>query len=136
MKLRFGIAITLIVLILRCNTAHKNDDPIPVSTKGIDSTLKICFKTDVKPIIITNCARSGCHDTISKRARLYFKDYEDIVKNFTPYNGKNSVLYLQTSSVTSSNMMPPIPYAPLTDQQRNIIKWWADQGALQNNGCQ
>jgi hypothetical protein len=84
----------------------------------------ISFSTQVQPIVVNNCAQSGCHDGSGHLRPL--KIYSDIKDNVTPGNANNSRLY--TKIVDRS--MPPAN--PLTDEQAKLIYIWIMQGAQSN----
>ncbi|MEI6767167.1 MAG: c-type cytochrome [Bacteroidota bacterium] len=98
-------------------------DPLPYIKK-------VCFSDDVLPLITNNCAMSGCHSGTGERGAL--NSYSSIVSQVNPGNSGSSRLY---NAITGNgeNAMPP--NKPLTQDQKNIIKWWIDQGAENTTDC-
>ncbi|MFB0945535.1 MAG: hypothetical protein ACI9V1_000967 [Spirosomataceae bacterium] len=49
---------------------------------GISSTATgdVCFDTQILPMIVSNCAQSGCHDSKSKRDGYDLTAYDKIIK--------------------------------------------------------
>lgn len=93
----------------------------------------VYFVNDILPLIVSSCAKSGCHDAATHREDIVLTDYSHIMEFVTPFNPSNSRLY---TSVNGGNedRMPPPPNAPLTQDQINLIYKWIEQGAL-NNYC-
>jgi len=114
-------------------------EPVPVEE---DNTIKLTpcdadssyFYNDVVPILINNCAYSGCHSALS------LSNYNDIINigDVVPGDTAKSHIY---QVITSSNLnirMPRPPRAPLTDLEKGIIAKWILQGAKPNacNDCE
>jgi len=82
------------------------------------------FAADIKPIIETKCAISGCHDGSLGSSRDW--------TNFEMFHQRAEsglVKYRVTHGI-----MPPSysPAGPLTQEQITAIACWTDQGALNN----
>ncbi|MFZ1729078.1 MAG: hypothetical protein WBQ23_02680 [Bacteroidota bacterium] len=123
MKNRTRLLIAGISLLLLSVTACTHD---PV---GVDTQPEICYGTDVKPIILANCAKSGCHSGDSESD---LSSDAGIMRYVTPFNPDQSTLYTVITS-TWLNPMPPSPNPALTQQQRTTIALWILQGA--NTSC-
>ena len=82
------------------------------------------FAEDVKPIIETKCAISGCHNG-DMGAELNWTNFEEFHKRAASGLVKFRVTH---------HIMPPStsPAGPLTQEQINAIACWSDQGALNN----
>lgn len=96
----------------------------------------VYFQNQILPLLISHCAKSGCHDVASHEEGVVLVDYARVistgeVKAFKP---SNSELYKVLFKSDPSERMPPAPDAPLTTEQKNLIKKWIEQGAL-NNVC-
>jgi hypothetical protein len=105
----------------------KHDPVIPKHT--------ICFESEVLPVIVSNCARSGCHDASSGAQGYNFSDYNGIMEAVNPGNPGKSSLY-QSIKGTIESIMPPSPSAPLTSVQIQTIKMWIEQGAENTTNCE
>ena len=98
------------------------------STENLDQAQQICFDSQVLPIIQTNCAISGCHSSEKGGERLVLDSYDNIAKEVSANSLSNSNLY-QAITGTWGELMPPSPREPLTQEQREIIAVWIQQGA-------
>lgn len=91
----------------------------------------VYFQNSVFPVILTGCARSGCHDQATQKGDLVLDDYSSIYRLVRPFDPRHSELYIRLFS-NSGGRMPPDN--PLNLDQKSIIYWWIAQGAY-NNGC-
>ncbi|MFT5512689.1 MAG: cytochrome c5 [Bacteroidia bacterium] len=124
---------------------HKPDDtiePIPSPTDTTTTTSSdtcsldtVYFVNDILPIIVSNCAKSGCHDAISPEDDIDLTTYDKIIKNgeIRPGDASESKLYEVLLKSDPDKIMPPPP-ATITPEQRNAIRIWINQGA-KNNKC-
>jgi hypothetical protein len=82
------------------------------------------FTGDVKPIIETKCAITGCHNGDMGQS-LNWTNFETFHQRVESGLVKFRVTH---------RIMPPSssPAGPLTQEQINAIACWADQGALNN----
>ncbi|MFY8021011.1 MAG: c-type cytochrome domain-containing protein [Bacteroidia bacterium] len=87
----------------------------------------VCFNTQVLPLIMNNCAMSGCHDNITRAEGLNLTTYTGIRAIVTPYN-TNSKLIREIKR-TDSERMPPPPMAAMDTASINLLKKWISQGA-------
>ncbi len=95
---------------------------------------EICFDTQILPLIVSNCATSGCHDSQSKRDGYDLTSYDKIVrKGVTAGNASKSKLY-RVLNDTGEDRMPPAPKSRLSASQIKLIGDWIDQGA-KNISC-
>lgn len=96
----------------------------------------VYFQNQVLPLLISQCTKSGCHDVASHKEGVVLVDYQRIIStgDVTPFKPQNSDLYRVLNKTDPKDRMPPSPDAPLTTDQKNLIKKWIEQGA-QNNVC-
>jgi uncharacterized membrane protein len=138
MKLPFytPIILGLVILIVIAAGSCKHIIPFPVSTGisgGVGSTsdpcdsTKIYFQQQVLPILVSNCAQSGCHDNGSHREGVILVSYNSVTQTggVRAGNASGSKLY----KVIVNGSMPPQGYGTLTDKQQNLIYQWIQQGA-------
>jgi uncharacterized membrane protein len=92
-----------------------NEDIDPATCNGTTFS----FATDVKPIIDSKCAISGCHGTGSGNGPGALTSYAAISQS------KN-----QISAAVSSGIMPK--GSSLTSDQKNKILCWIQSGAMNN----
>ena len=116
-----------------------DDDPMAPPAGPTTVPDSVSFKDHVQPIFSARCAVSGCHVAPNPRAGLILTKgvaYANIVnvpaQNFTgtrvtPFDPDNSILWL----LLENNQMPAKGGA-LTSVQKQTIKKWIVQGALDN----
>ncbi len=123
---------------------YLTDDPYIIDTTGggPDTILTsncdpdtVYFENDVFPILISNCAISGCHDAITHEEGINLSSYtkvmsSGIMKPSDPYDSE----FFEVVNETGEDRMPPSPLLPLTDEEIALIILWQEQGAL-NNAC-
>lgn len=92
------------------------------------STEEVCFDTQVEPIIIANCAYSGCHDAVSRREGVDLSNYEKIISTgeVNAGNANKSELY-KVLKAKGEKRMPPS--GKLNDEEIQVIYDWIEQGA-------
>ncbi|MBS1774289.1 MAG: hypothetical protein JST82_15640 [Bacteroidetes bacterium] len=109
-KLLFLITIALV----SCKQ-HEVEPPAP--TQPCNAS----YNTDIKPLITTKCAISGCHGS---NGLANLADYATLKERADNGNIKKYVFTLQ--------MMPPSGATQLTDNEKAKLQCWLDNGALQN----
>ncbi|NVK52299.1 MAG: hypothetical protein HWD85_05140 [Flavobacteriaceae bacterium] len=83
---------------------------------------KITYAKNIKPLVDTSCATSGCHNAASKQAGLTLETYAQVKNAFL-----NGNAFARIESTT--NPMPPSGKLP--DGTIQTIKKWRDQGYLE-----
>ncbi len=93
------------------------------------SSDSIYFYNDIVPLLINNCAFSGCHSTVS------LSSYRDIINigDITPGDTTNSYLYTIITTGNLNKRMPPIPRDPLDSLSISKVAKWILQGAKPNS---
>lgn len=98
----------------------------------------VYFQNEVLPLIISNCAKSGCHNGIGggEEEAKDLSSYEAIMNSdyVDPFDANNSKLIESVTDGGGEDAMPPSPNEPLTSAQINTLKTWINQGA-RNNEC-
>ena len=120
-------------LLLTYSTACQHQPYVlPISQRTGDPSL--CFERDIQPIFVSQCAKSGCHDSITHKKGYTLDNYDNIVKKgIVPGNSAASKIYMSVTGSTESMM--PEDAAPLTDNQITLLKKWIDAGAIKDNNC-
>jgi len=137
MKFSFFAALLVILLIVVVSCHHKADlsiappKPAPPGPEFKCSHDTIYFQNFVLPVILTGCAKSGCHDAATRKGGRVFDSYEAIYKMVVPFDPQASKLYTILFSGSSQRMPPDTPF---NADQKSIIYWWIAQGAY-NNKC-
>lgn len=106
------------------------------TTQSCDPT-KIYFQQQVLPILVSNCAMSGCHDDASHQDGVILTSYQNVMNtaDIRPGRPGDSELYERITENDPDDRMPRPPRNPLTAQQIQIIRDWIVQGA-QNLSCE
>lgn len=95
----------------------------------------VYFENTVYPILLTNCAISGCHDNATHEEGVNLSTYAKIMSSHvTNVANPWSSDMIEAIMETGGDRMPPPPMPKLTDEQINALVVWQSQGAL-NNAC-
>jgi hypothetical protein len=95
----------------------------------------ICFQSNVLPIFVSNCAKSGCHDAISKKEGIQLDNYADIMRGIKPNDPAESKYWKSIIDTKPEDRMPPPPDPALSTAQKDSIYKWIVQGALNTTNC-
>lgn len=109
----------------------------PIDTTRTDTIIKPCdpdtvyFERDLLPILISNCAKSGCHDEASAEGGVILTNYNRVFTtgDVKPGDPENSDLYERLVDDDSRKRMPPVPADPLPQDQIDLLYDWIAQGA-------
>jgi uncharacterized membrane protein len=143
----------LVIILLGTIFACQNDKntPLPINpvnpivtvttpTTPLPTTNVVCnpdtvyFKQKILPLMVSNCAMSGCHDAISRKEGVVLTDYTNIVKEVNTKNPTSSSLYTSLLR-TGEERMPPPPMAAFSKENIAMVLTWIKQGA-KNNSCE
>jgi hypothetical protein len=75
--LRFIILSQIIIFIASCKTSK---DTTATNVETHCSQIQVTYAEHIQPIILKNCATSGCHDPKTKEHGLDFNKFEDVKK--------------------------------------------------------
>lgn len=134
MKSKILIIALLMATIWACTTEplvpanFTGESPDGTCVDGI-----VSFQYEILPLITSGCAMSGCHDAITAEDGVVLIDYQTIMREVTPNNINESELY-EVLNETGDDIMPPPPNSPFSQAQKDLIKKWINQGAL-NTTC-
>jgi len=93
----------------------------------------IYFQQQVLPILISNCAVPGCHNTAANdNDEIQITSYETLMGSGIVQDGD---LWEAVNDNDPDKIMPRPPQSPLTAEQIALIAQWIQQGA-QNNSCE
>lgn len=120
------------------DTTQQND------TTGNDTTIvmhpcdpdTVYFERDLLPILVSNCALSGCHDANTAQDGVVLTSYDNVFQtgDIEPFRPDNSDLYEAITDTDPDKQMPPPPRSRLPDSVISMIQTWINQGA-QNLTC-
>ncbi|TXI82618.1 MAG: hypothetical protein E6Q44_01390 [Flavobacteriales bacterium] len=97
----------------------------------------VFFDQQVLPLLVSNCAVPGCHNTATDDNRgIEITSYatlmnSDIIRVADPLD---SDLWEVINDPDPDDRMPPPPQSALTTEQKDLIRRWLVQGA-RNNSC-
>jgi len=159
-----GLFVTFLLLVLLFESCkHEpilpDENPIDTITNPIDTTTLpppdttdindnpclpnvIYFERDVLPILLSNCAKSGCHDASSHEDGVILDSYINVMNtaDVEPNDLDGSDIYEVITEDDPDKIMPRPPNSPLSSAQISIIGQWISQGAQnltcdETNGC-
>jgi uncharacterized membrane protein len=124
---------TVLLLLLTAVFSCKHEIPGPNDNGGSGSTTdpcdpnKVYFRQQVLPILVSNCAKSGCHDDITHEEGIITTSYATVIStgDIKPGRPSDSDLYKEIAN----GKMPPAGHTPLTQLQKDLIYNWILQGA-------
>ncbi|MEQ9063635.1 MAG: c-type cytochrome domain-containing protein [Vicingaceae bacterium] len=111
----------------------------PVDTNDTDTiTGKPCdpdtvyFERDVLPLLQGSCAKSGCHDAITRTEGIVLDSYANVIGSgiIKLNDPAGSDIYERITETDQSKIMPPPPNPKLNADQAALILKWIQQGAL------
>ena len=120
------------------DTIENPIDTMPVDTMDGDTTLGVpCdtnvvyFTKEVLPILVSNCAKSGCHDAITHEKDMILDNFNNVLNTgkVKPYDLDGSKLYRAITTNSGDDRMPPAPAQRLTNDQITLIAKWILLGA-------
>jgi mono/diheme cytochrome c family protein len=94
---------------------------------------RACFTRDILPVVVSQCATTGCHDALTHREGLNYTTYAGIMSSVSAGNPGNSRLYTTIKSGRGESKMPPANSPQLTVAQIDSIGKWISYGALNEN---
>jgi len=97
----------------------------------------VYFQQQILPLLLSNCAFSGCHDAASHQDGVILDSYWNIINtgDVEPGDPYDSDLFEVLIDTDLDDRMPPWPeYNALPTAQIDLIRNWILQGA-QNNSC-
>ena len=127
------VLLAMIVIITTGSCKHEIPVIPPDSSTSSGDTSTPCdptqiyFQQQVLPILVSNCAKSGCHDNASHKEGVILTSYNSIMQTTDVRPGRpyDSDLYEEISD----GNMPPAGNTPLTQAQKDLIRNWILQGA-------
>ncbi|MBW6459989.1 MAG: hypothetical protein K0B08_05390 [Bacteroidales bacterium] len=133
------ICLVLLIGLIYTGCKHEPDEldpgPDPDPTDHPCDPDTIYFEMDVLPILLSSCAKSGCHDATAQDG-VRLDSYNAVMSSSVVRPGRpdDSDLYEVVTENDPDKIMPPPPNAPLDQAQQEIIRKWITQGA-QNLFC-
>lgn len=140
-----AILFTLLIPFSACKHEPILPDDMPQDTIDTDTLVinnpcdpdSVYFEKDILPLLLSNCAFTGCHNTATDdNEEVVLTSYSKVVNSadVKAYDLNDSELYEVITENDNDKIMPPPPYAPLSNEQIALIAKWIQQGA-KNNSC-
>ncbi|MEZ4827729.1 MAG: hypothetical protein R3C61_15815 [Bacteroidia bacterium] len=108
-------------------------NPVDTTTQNIHlcDPDTVYFERDILPILISNCAKSGCHDATTAKDGVMLTNYQSVVQTgeITPFSPGESDLYKAITETDIEDIMPPLPNTALSADEIGLISKWISQGA-------
>lgn len=123
--LLFSSAIFFLISLTYCGN-ESNPTPTTPTTPSTNDT--ICFESQIEPLLVFNCANSGCHDAASATSGVVTESYSTIRAQVTPNNLDNSPLYNAIKSGFHQGVQ-------LDNEQLTLVQNWILQGAPNTTDC-
>jgi hypothetical protein len=96
-------------------------------SEQVHGTTKVCFPSEVLPIIVSNCNMSGCHTGGGELPAL--STYNDILRLVVPGQPSKSKLHDVLTANQISEKFMPAGADPLPKKYMDLISLWILQGA-------
>ncbi len=130
------------IIITGLNTGNSASGDSTGNGGGTDTTATpkdttVCYERDILPILRSNCAMSGCHDSYTREEGIDLTSYQSTINSgglVIAHNPAKSELYEVITQSRVSKRMPPSPRAALTSDQIALIRRWILEGAT-NRDC-
>ena len=139
----FFALILLLGLVATPACKHEIDDPdtnnpgdttdTPTDPTGMPcSSDTAYFQNQILPILVSNCAKSGCHDAASHEDGVIITSYQTLmstVEGVKNTDWDENKLMKSLVLEDGDDRMPQPPNDPLTQDQIDLISTWINQGA-------
>ncbi len=123
--------IIVFILVLVVTMASCKHDPLvfegPVPLP--EGSAEISFQDEILPLLLSNCAMSGCHDALTREEGIQLTDYSNVLKIVKANNPGDSELYEVITESDQDKRMPPPPRNPLNQAQIEMVRNWINEGA-------
>ncbi|HYC87116.1 MAG TPA: c-type cytochrome domain-containing protein, partial [Chryseosolibacter sp.] len=135
-RLKFSVLVSFIILVSQ-GCVHEplvpqnpGPEPGPVTDETCDPAV-VYFQSEILPLLISNCAKGGCHDAATAEDGIILDSYANVMNSDVIEAGdpSDSELYEQITEDEPDEIMPPPPAEPLSSQQVAVIRSWILQGA-------
>ena len=97
----------------------------------------LCFSSDILPLIISTCAKPGCHDATSHKEGLNLTNYANIRSAVVLGNPSQSIIYYYAMHGSSKMHNATQSLIKLDTASLNKIAKWINTGAINSicNNC-
>lgn len=113
------------------DTSGNTNPTDPIDTSGWPcSPDSVYFEYQILPILVSNCAMSGCHSATNPQEGVNLTSYAKVMSTGKVKAGKLSGDFWESiNSTKPDKQMPPPPASKLPQDQLDLIKSWILAGA-------
>lgn len=104
-----------------------NSDILPET--GSPEFSGVCFETEVLPLLISNCANTGCHNSKDREEGIDLSNYNGIARLVNTKSPTKSKLLSVLRAGEEDERMPPPPAEALSQSQMDLLLNWIEEGA-------
>jgi hypothetical protein len=101
----------------------------PTGNTNSNAKDSVCFSEEIHPMLLSYCAKSGCHNDTTMQSGINFMTYESIISTVS---GKHILQVIRDSGTMA---MPPSGNLHLSAAQVDKIQTWVNQGMKKNLDC-
>jgi len=142
----YAVILLIAILCAGLLSGCKHEPLVPISGNGNNGNGNgngipcnpnlVYFDQQVLPILINNCATTGCHNAITQEDGVVLTSYDNVmntgdIETSDPYD---SDFWEMINESDPSERMPPATSPQLTYEEYTLISLWLAQGA-QNLHC-
>jgi len=145
-----GVFLTMFIAMLLPSCTHESlvlVDPDPIDTTGnpIDTTGNpvdtstgtpcdtnvVYFSKQILPLLVSNCAKSGCHDAITHKEGIVLDNFQNVIGSrvIKAFEANKSKMIEVMTTNDSDDRMPPAPAQRMNSSQIALISKWIAEGA-------
>jgi len=108
-------------------------DPNEILLKDTCAVDVVLFQQQILPVVVRECASSGCHDSDSEAAGINLDNYQSIIQLISTDDTTQSRLWKVFTQDTGDIHQPPLKLESVTSLELQQISNWISQGGLNTN---
>jgi hypothetical protein len=127
------IGVIIMLSLLSCK--HNPQEDIAPDLNNNYTNDSVSFQTEILPLLVGNCAMTGCHDATTAAEGVVLNNYNNVINTgkVSAFDPNNSELYAVLLETDPDKRMPRPPTPPLNQEQIALIVKWINQGARNTN---
>lgn len=96
----------------------------------------VYYNTTIRPLLVSHCGKPGCHDAITSENNMNLGSYTSLISSgiINVSDPANSSIWIAINNPDIFERMPPAGHTPLSQEQKDRLFTWMEQGA-KNNTC-
>ncbi len=108
-------------------------DPNTIFLKDTCDVDVILFQQQILPVIIRECASSGCHNEEDQKADINLDNYQAVIQLISSNDSSQSKLSQIFNQLDTDPHTPPLDLETVTPIEIQQINTWISQGGLNTN---